>query len=184
MSQYNRSLVGSVVERKTGASSSPSAAKFSAIPSKTGFPAVQHRSKSAFAKGRDELRKSGPSRSGHVPIVLPSSQPKQPPDLDDWRNQISEENERKVEEMSEEEREKERREIIERFGPGVGDILKRVRENRHRQMEKGVAMEVPGKANQTMEESSFSYKGDLPESAHTCCYVEKFIDRQASSSKD
>lgn len=48
---------------------------------------------------------------------------------------MSRENEQHVEGMTEEEREEERREIMERFGTGVGDLLRRVRNARMKQAE-------------------------------------------------
>jgi RNA polymerase II-associated protein 1 len=175
MSQFIRPLVGSVVERRPGASPL-SETTFSALPGKTGFPAAQHRSKSAFARGRDELRRSGPLRPGDVPVVVPSGPTKLPPDPDDWRNQISEENQRRVEEMSEEERERERQEIMEKFGPGVGDILKRVREARERQAGKGISKEAQGKATETTDKGLLSSTADLPESALNYCSLYNIVD--------
>jgi hypothetical protein len=46
---------------------------------------------------------------------------------DDWRAQISEENERRVAVMTEQERDEERREIEEKFGKDIGEVLKRAR---------------------------------------------------------
>jgi hypothetical protein len=46
---------------------------------------------------------------------------------------MSEENERRVGAMTEEEREQERREIEERFGKNIGDVLRRVRMARESQ---------------------------------------------------
>lgn len=49
---------------------------------------------------------------------------------------MSRENRERVEGMSEEEREEQRRDIIARFGSGVGDLLKRVQQARAREAEK------------------------------------------------
>lgn len=49
---------------------------------------------------------------------------------DDWRSQISAENEAKVQAMTEDEREAERQEILKAFGPSVGEILRRARDKR------------------------------------------------------
>ncbi|EPQ54872.1 hypothetical protein GLOTRDRAFT_121828 [Gloeophyllum trabeum ATCC 11539] len=136
------SLVGSVVERKPG-SSSASAPKPKG-PARNGFPTVEHRSKSAFARGREEARRKGGSeRLREVPVVQATPREhsragaeKPPVTVDsteeDWRRQVSEENQRRVESMSEEELEQERREILERFGAGVGDILRKVKEAREK----------------------------------------------------
>ena len=56
----------------------------------------------------------------------------------DWRDQISRENEERVQNMTEEERERERQEIIERFGSHVGDVLRRARLAREGTSLKGV----------------------------------------------
>ena len=45
---------------------------------------------------------------------------------DNWRAQMSEENERRVAAMTEQEREEERTEIEQRFGKNIGEALKRV----------------------------------------------------------
>ncbi|KAF8964260.1 hypothetical protein BDZ97DRAFT_925324 [Flammula alnicola] len=134
--EHKPAIVGSIVERKPASSfSSPKPTS----SSKTGFPTVQHRSKSAFARNREDLRKSSISRAQDVPTVLPSSKilppPPRPPSEPDWREQISKENEERVAKMSEEEREQERREILERFGANVGDLLKRARLARAKQRE-------------------------------------------------
>lgn len=133
---HKPSIVGSIVERKP--TSSVSTPKLSSS-GKTGFPTVQHRSKSAFARNREELRKSGTARLYTVPAITPSSkhssrQPSSPPPNSvDWRDQVSRENEERVAEMTEEEREQERREIVERFGANVGDVLRRARLARDKQ---------------------------------------------------
>ena len=142
MSQYNRPLIGSVFERKPSSTPSTPSAHFKFA--KSGFPAAQHRSKSAFSKGRDALRRSDDSfsRLSEPPTVatvssyndqnLQSSGFHIDPgglnvDSPDWRTQISEENERRVASMTDEEREQERREVEERFGRNIGDILKKAR---------------------------------------------------------
>ena len=120
---HKSAIVGSVVERKpTSSFSTPKAA----VTGKTGFPTVQHRSKSAFARNRDDLRRSV-SRPKDVPTVLPTND--HPPSTEpaDWRQQISKENEERVADMTEEQREEEVRQILERFGTSVGDVLKRAR---------------------------------------------------------
>lgn len=109
------SLIGSVVERPA---SKPNAFKpLNAEASKTGFPPVKHRGKSAFLKSRE-----GGERVYDVPKVEAEAGPPT-----NWRERISWENELKVASMTDEERERERREIIERFGEGISDILKRAK---------------------------------------------------------
>ncbi|KAI0698163.1 hypothetical protein BC835DRAFT_695137 [Cytidiella melzeri] len=136
------SLVGAVVERKAGLSIPP-AVKTSG---KTGFPVAQHRSRSAFSRARDEQKKAdGSSRLPRPPAVTRAAG--KPPIIndidktedessqahviaqasDEWRRQIEEENQRRVESMSPEELEAARKEIFEQFGPDVGEILRRSR---------------------------------------------------------
>ncbi|KDQ62123.1 hypothetical protein JAAARDRAFT_30030 [Jaapia argillacea MUCL 33604] len=137
-------MIGSVVERSTG--SGTHSAPRNGGSGKTGFPSVQHRSKSAFARGREELKRKGTDRPTEVPIVKPSQAigqgggegnvtgkvPPQPASEEDWRRQIDEENKKRVESMTDEEREQERQDILEKFGSGVGDILRKAREARER----------------------------------------------------
>lgn len=62
--------------------------------------------------------------------------------IDDWRSQISAENEAKVQAMTEDERETERQEILKAFGPSVGEILRRAREKREGKKEgQSIALE-------------------------------------------
>ncbi|KAG6902415.1 hypothetical protein C0995_000341 [Termitomyces sp. Mi166 len=131
MSQNNSSLIGSVIEREPTSHPAPKAF----APAKTGFPAVQHRSKSAFARNIEGLRKSGASRPRYAPTIVSSrlARPSESADLDDWRSQTSRENEERVANMTEEERDRERQEILDRFGAGIGDLLKRVRLAREKQ---------------------------------------------------
>ena len=137
---HKSAIVGSVVERKpTSSFSTPKAA----LNGKTGFPSVQHRSKSAFARNRDDLRRSV-SRPMDAPIVLPTNVHPVSPEPADWRQQISKENEERVAGMTEEQREEEIQQILERFGTSVGDVLKRARLAREDKS-------VPGKAPETID---------------------------------
>ncbi|KAI0642917.1 hypothetical protein C8Q79DRAFT_1095487 [Trametes meyenii] len=132
------SLVGSILERKPVAK--PSAPARTAT--KTGFPAVQHRSQSAFARSRLDAQKPAGQRLREVPVVQPSSgfshgSPvpegkggQSNGDPDGWRAQMEEQNKQRVETMTEEEREQERVEILEKFGPNVAEVLRRAREAR------------------------------------------------------
>ncbi|KAI0265687.1 hypothetical protein BC834DRAFT_174223 [Gloeopeniophorella convolvens] len=138
MSEHTKPLIGSVLERKTGSAAVPPSAP-KAIASKSGFPTAQHRSKSVFARNREVAQKAvaGSSRLAGPPTIQPI-RPLQPssseaPATDDWRTQVSEENERHVAAMTEEEREEERRDIEARFGKGVGEVLRRAREAREKQ---------------------------------------------------
>ncbi|KAH9973933.1 hypothetical protein BJV74DRAFT_889030 [Russula compacta] len=146
MSDHNKPLIGSVYERKLGPSTSaPSAPK--TIMSKTGFPMAQHRSKSVFARNREAQQQPNAlsSRTAVPPVVQPASKmqevlPSEEPDTDAWRVQISQENERRVAAMTEEEREQERREIEEKFGKNIGEVLKRVRMAREANEKQKVAV--------------------------------------------
>jgi hypothetical protein len=137
-------IVGSIVERKSTSSiSRPS----TLTSSRTGFPAVQHRSKSAFARNREEKQSrqrvapsSEISSLRDAPPVVHSLNDKsrfQPRNVaepeDDWRDRISKENEERVAEMDDDERVEERRQVLERFGTNIRDVLKRARLAREQQ---------------------------------------------------
>ena len=135
-SAKNVQLVGSVLERTPGSTSSSSR---SPAP-KAGFPPVEHRTKSAFARSRDLSKTSSPNgeRPSHPPPVVTSERLRlatvvPPPSTSDeleWREDVGRENEKIVASMSPEEREEERWEVLERFGPGVGAILQKAKRNR------------------------------------------------------
>ncbi|KAF9046261.1 hypothetical protein BJ165DRAFT_1403739 [Panaeolus papilionaceus] len=137
----NSHIVGSIIERKP-TSGFNNTRKTPPSTGKTGFPAVQHRSQSAFARSREQARKSAAlSQQRTVPEVKTSV--KVPPVTtqevsSSWRDQISKENEVKVASMSEAEIEEERRQILERFGANIGDVLKRARLAREKLKEKDV----------------------------------------------
>jgi hypothetical protein len=138
-------IIGSIVERKpTSSISRPS----TSASTKTGFPPVQHRSKSAFARNREEKqsrqRITPSSRLRDVPLVVSSlnessakARDLTEPDDDDWRHRISKENEERVAGMDDAEREEERRQILERFGTNIGNVLKRARLAREQQRQSG-----------------------------------------------
>ncbi|KZV67935.1 hypothetical protein PENSPDRAFT_754551 [Peniophora sp. CONT] len=159
MTQEPKQLVGSVLERKPGPRTSGSGASNSKPMSRfaqsqaSGFPAAQHRSQSAFARGRTanlerSSRPPGVAASHAIPVPSSSSaeskvseneegsvdwRKKASEDEDGWRKQMDEENARRVEQMSDAERAQERLDILSRFGPGVGDILRRAREKREKE---------------------------------------------------
>ncbi|KAK7689958.1 hypothetical protein QCA50_006598 [Cerrena zonata] len=127
-SKFNTPLIGSVFERKPG---TPSTFRPKTSDSeKTGFPSAKHRSKSAFARARNVEKLGGQERPREPPSIT-AIPPKQSSDdqspADDWRHQVEEENMRRVENMSPEELEQERKEILDRFGSNLGDILKKAR---------------------------------------------------------
>ncbi|KAF8158446.1 hypothetical protein B0H34DRAFT_797833 [Crassisporium funariophilum] len=144
------SIVGSIVERKPTASFSTPQASTSG---KTGFPTVQHRSKSAFARNREELRKPAASRPQDVPVVRPTNAPLVSADPGDWREQISKDNEDRVAGMTEEERDDERKQIMERFGASIGDVLERARKAREKKVPEG---KVPEKKDSPGEGQGLS----------------------------
>jgi hypothetical protein len=122
------SLIGSIIERnpKSSLSTPP---KPPNSTGQSGFPIAQHRSKSAFSRGREDFKKT---RAQAPPPVVSANAGAQSVEREDRLRQISEENERRVADMTEEERMQERAEILKRFGPDVGDILRRAREARER----------------------------------------------------
>ena len=135
-------LVGSVLERTPGSTLS----SFRSPAPKTGFPPVQHRTKSAFARSRDLSKQSTPNAGHPSQPPLVTSQYLKPSNVlppstsneSKWREEVGRENEDIVARMSPEERELERRAILERFGPGIGAILQRTKQNRGmRRDEKG-----------------------------------------------
>lgn len=156
-------LIGSVFERNPLAGSPSSPGAHQNPPSKqkndlgvseTGFPTAQHRSQSAFARrkkpgefGAPSSRLSAPpavvtaTSSSSLPlkstplhVSKPAPRPQGGNDFEaEMRRQIDEENTKRVEAMTEEEREEARREIIDRFGEGIGDLLKKMRQARERQ---------------------------------------------------
>ncbi|KAG8902837.1 hypothetical protein FRB99_004033 [Tulasnella sp. 403] len=138
------SLIGSVQERKPTTSNKANlAGKFDPA---TGFPAAQHRSQSIFARNKN-ARLTTPARPSSVPLVQtttgsptegsiarsehvvdPGSE-----EPDDWRQSMSYQNEKRVREMTDSERERERQDVIERFGPDVISLLNRVKQRREAQ---------------------------------------------------
>ena len=143
----DRSLVGAVVERHP-TSSAGTFPKFAAS-GKTGFPIVQHRSRgtSAFARGRDGQKRNPAAKSSRVPYVVPTkatrnggvdhdAAPVHESVVDsDSLDQISAENRRRVDNMTDEEREQARAEIFEHFGPGVEDLMRKAMQSRQRMAE-------------------------------------------------
>ena len=147
MSERVKPLIGSVFERQPGPSA-PAPPVSQPIGSKTGFPTAQHRSKSVFARNREGRQQAAtlPSRDSVPPVIQQASRtkefrPEEEPDTDGWRVRMNEENERRVAAMTEEEREQERREIEEKFGKNIGEVLSRARMTResHEEQKNAVA---------------------------------------------
>ncbi|KAH9060201.1 hypothetical protein EDB87DRAFT_1562157 [Lactarius vividus] len=135
MSAQAKSLVGSVFERQPRSSAAPPTPK--SVGSNKGFPMAQHRSESVFARSRKAQQQSSLQllRTTEPPVVqlapiIQKDTPSEGSEDNDWRAQISEENERRVAAMTEHEREEERREIEERFGKNIGEVLQRARRAR------------------------------------------------------
>lgn len=144
------SLVGDIQERESKAPRSTQDASLGTPRNKanpeTGFPQAQHRSQSAFARAR-EARRNAPPKSDDTPVVQPTTElsvagpstatgspSTHPPAMseEELRAEISSQNEKRVLEMSDSEREREREEIIERFGPGIVELMQRVKRRRGR----------------------------------------------------
>lgn len=94
---------------------------------------------------------------------------------------MEEENTRKVESMTEEEREEERRELLEKFGSGLGDVLRRAREAREGKGKKEEENTIPAEEKPALKILSLSPKvGATPRKSKflpTCtqCPLEKQI---------
>ncbi|KZT57218.1 hypothetical protein CALCODRAFT_508919 [Calocera cornea HHB12733] len=145
-------MIGSVVERKPSSNRPPAQGAFPAPNPSTGYPTVTHRSKttrgaSAFAKSRQV----NPSRPQNVPTILstisPSMKWESTEDDDDVSVQpnppapapiptdeterllkeVGDENNQRISEMTEEERMAERADLLEKFGGGIGEMLRRRR---------------------------------------------------------
>lgn len=168
MSAHERSLIGSVIERTTRGTPSVQSSRFSSTPG-AGFPPVQHRFKSAFARAREEANSKGnvggANRTDVPSIVSEKSETKSsvtptapiinpkpiPTDTDALRRQIYEENARKIAHMSEDEIEREKRTILEQLGEGTGDLLRRVQEARRRKEVKEAQVELEKKAAEEVQ---------------------------------
>ena len=118
------------------------------------FPAVQHRSQSAFARARGQDHK----RVRDVPVVQTTGTTLSAPEQEGWRVRAEEENQRRVEAMSEEERAQERAEIVERFGPNIAEVLRRAREVREAKQKKSESEKVG--AESTSSSSSTPTQGE------------------------
>jgi RNA polymerase II-associated protein 1 len=172
-------LVGSVFERKPGSSViSPPSPKSN--ESATGFPRALHRSKSLFAQKRGTQQQSViPSHTAIPPVVqrAPRTQVQEEHDTDNWRVQMSEENERRVAAMTEEEREQERRQIRENFGKNIGDILKKARMAREAQTVTSLEGDSIPPGSYTSQTTIFTDLTPLKQCAlhlrvrHLCCIL-------------
>lgn len=149
MATHERSPIGSVVERTTPRTPFVPSSRFTGT-TRTGFPTAQHRSKSAFARARDEANLKGNDAGSRRPGVssVVSKQPQTrlsvtsetpivdpkpiPTSTDALLRQIHEENAHKIAHMSEGEIKQEKHAILEQLGEGTGQLLRRVQEARRR----------------------------------------------------
>jgi hypothetical protein len=126
-----------------------------------------------FARARDDqrIRTYDAERARAVPVVLPARKSSyegtlrstpastsrmsgtqsstmtagdEDKSLESWREEISVQNERFVASMTDEEREEQRREILQRFGPDIGDVLRRVKEQRLNQLQTPRKRQIDG----------------------------------------
>src|SRR6266540_851043 len=137
-------IVGSIYERKPLSSASRLPLP---ISHETGFPTVQHQSRSVFARNHKNISAAPKSsRCANVPSLsfeVAADEFECSRGLvakfdgseidEDWRERIGKENEGRVAQMEEAERDEEKRQILERFGSNIGDVLQRVRLARERQ---------------------------------------------------
>ena len=130
-------LIKDIVERQgksTRASDAPDNGRFGTTAK--GFPQVQHRSSGSSAFARARAAKRDTERLSEPPVVSKSTAAELSLDTPpasavtsvpaDWRAAISEENDNRLNGMSEEEKASERNDILERFGPGVLDLVRRI----------------------------------------------------------
>ncbi|KAG9002460.1 hypothetical protein FRB94_003871 [Tulasnella sp. JGI-2019a] len=136
------SLIGEIRERSlTNISSIKPQGKFDPA---TGFPTVQHRSKSAFAKGRDAARAATTATTA-VPAVRATEKADSPEEVDSgsvpttgndnladaaWRKGMSDQNDARIQQMSQAEREREAAELSETFGPGLLELVRKAKRRR------------------------------------------------------
>ena len=135
----NSTLVRDVVERHSPSSSSPRQhfPVGGGSSSKTGFPPIQHRLKatSAFKRARlDQHAQQDLSVSREIFSDSSSGTNgmKEKAVVEDSMVDISRSNAEAVQRMTQEERQRERQDILDQLGPGVDDIMIKVREARAR----------------------------------------------------
>ncbi|KAH8835112.1 hypothetical protein DL96DRAFT_1572861, partial [Flagelloscypha sp. PMI_526] len=119
----------------------------------TGFPLAQHRSKSAFAQRRDAKKKALDTSDLFLENTVPPSaarptniselQVAEDEPVDEWRAKISQENERRVMEMSYEQIMSEQRDLIDFFGEELLDKFKTRTKVKHVENSEGSLKEVP-----------------------------------------
>lgn len=145
-------MIGGIKERTTSNRKPPNAP----TPGRsTGFPKAEHRSKkSAFLQNREQLNSESivsdqsPSISlaeTSVQNIASSSNAEAGqsarPDVK-IRDDVSVQNARQVDSMTDEQIEQERQDIFARFGPGIADRLRRAREAQSRQSAAGECFDL------------------------------------------
>lgn len=127
-------MIGPIVERKSQ-SRPVIAPSLDKLGKQRGFPLAQRRTSPAVENRDRQIASSAQpasSSSSHENTRAFA------PNSSDLYERDSVENERRVADMSDEERGRERAEIIARFGSGIGDLLKRVKESRTKTMSDAV----------------------------------------------
>jgi len=129
-------MIGSIKERTVSNVKPPAPPT---PPRAAGFPRAEHRSKkSSFLRHREELSSEADARDAQLPTSPPSSldahqSPRTVSGEDDasaqgkMPDEISGQNAKIIESMTDEEREQNRQEIVERFGLDIGERLQRAR---------------------------------------------------------
>lgn len=141
------SPIGNVIERKSP--SRPSNTQcINPLASKNGFPIVDHRARaSAFKRARqnhlDSENKSN-SRESALPLrdaslIFPGGSRGNNRDfVPDLRQDISRSNDELLEGMTEEQRRRERQDVLEYFGPGIEKLVQNVKQARERRLTRDV----------------------------------------------
>ena len=147
----DKPLVGAVFERNPTTAGCVTPFTGSA---RNGFPVVQHRSNSVFGRTKEQKKvANAPSKSPHTVDLkrapdLSSSLTHTNPDPSDWRQQMSEENQRRVENMTDEERERGISAIYEQLGSGARENMRKIIAARRRRGGQGDGQSLsdqPGK---------------------------------------
>lgn len=136
-------VLGNIVERDTGTKGHKSSVKApstltSDVP--TGFPKATHRSQSAFAKARANRNESKPDTAPKIhtsnTTITNEVKPKPKPiatlsndDANDadWRKTMEQENKALIEGMSEEQRKREKEDLISQLGPDIVNIMAKIK---------------------------------------------------------
>lgn len=137
-------MIGGIKERSVS-NKKPPTAPSAGRP--TGFPRAEHRSKksSAFLQNRQQqeaLERDGGGAprdplASSIPAGLPATLSRPPPNPSQqptaqneasMKTEISTQNDERIQSMSEEQIESDRQDIMDRFGPGFLDLIRRAKE--------------------------------------------------------